>query len=181
MDHMKVVVASFNPVKLNAAEQAFQRQFPGQSVEVVPMAVGSGVADQPLTDEETRQGARTRAAAARDQAPDADYWVGMEGGLELLDGCLLASAWMVIQNRAGRRGEARTPTLPLPPGIQSLVEGGMELGEANDRVFATVNSKQAGGAFGLLTEGRMTRGGIYTQALELALIPLVHKLWKDPG
>ena len=40
-----------------------------------------------------------------------------------------------------------------------------------DRVFATVNSKQGGGAFGLLTDGRYTREGIYRQTLELALIP----------
>ena len=34
---------------------------------------------------------------------------------------------------------------------------GMELGEANDRVFETSGSKHAGGAFGLLTDDRLTR------------------------
>ena len=40
------------------------------------------------------------------------------------------------------------------------------------------NSKQGGGAFGLLTDGLMTREGVYTQTLILALIPFVHELWK---
>jgi non-canonical (house-cleaning) NTP pyrophosphatase len=69
----------------------------------------------------------------------------------------------------------------MPPAVQRLVAEGLELGEANDRVFATTNSKQQGGAFGLLTGGRYTREGVYTQALVLALIPFVHELWAEGG
>ena len=58
-----------------------------------------------------------------------------------------------------------------------LLDGGMELGDANDRVFATVNSKQAGGAYGLLTDGLYTRQSVYTQTLILALIPFVNELY----
>ena len=61
--------------------------------------------------------------------------------------------------------------------MQQLVNSGLELGEANDRVFSTLNSKQGGGAFGLLTDGLMTRESVYTQTLTLALIPFVHELW----
>jgi non-canonical (house-cleaning) NTP pyrophosphatase len=53
----------------------------------------------------------------------------------------------------------------------------MELGEANDRVFATVNSKQGGGAYGLLTDGRYTRESIYAQTLIIALTPFVNALY----
>ena len=84
---------------------------------------------------------------------------------------------MVVQDASGRSGEARSASLPMPPAISRLVRQGLELGEANDRVFRTVNSKQGGGAFGLLTDGRYTREGIYAQTLVLALIPLVHPLW----
>ena len=89
----------------------------------------------------------------------------------------MAFAWMVIANRDGRVSETRSATLPLPPEVQRLVSAGLELGEANDRVFSTMNSKQGGGAFGLLTDGLMTREGIYAQTLILALIPFVHELW----
>lgn len=111
--------------------------------------------------------------------PDADFWVGLEGGLDVLDNRLMAFAWMVVSDVHGKRGESRSVSLPLPPEIQSLVTSGMELGEANDRVFSTINSKQQGGAFGLLTEGLMTRESVYTQTLILALIPFVHELWSD--
>jgi non-canonical (house-cleaning) NTP pyrophosphatase len=84
---------------------------------------------------------------------------------------------MVVTNQDGRSSETRSVTLPLPPGVQTLVCDGLELGEANDRVFSTVNSKQGGGAYGLLSNGLMTRESVYTQTLVLALIPFVHELW----
>ena len=182
---MNIMITSRNPAKIAAAEEAFRQVFadrdPSAELSFHPVSVPSGVADQPLSDEETRRGAHQRIDAARKAQPDADFWVGMEGGLERIDGRWAASAWMVVCDHSGRRGEARTPTLPLPPGVQQLLDQGLELGEANDRVFATHNSKQAGGAFGLLTEGRLTRGGIYAQSLLLALLPLTHALWDGEG
>ncbi len=174
---MKVVVTSFNPVKIAAVKKAFETQFPANRLSLVTLAVESGVSDQPMSDQETRQGARNRVESARLLHADADYWVGLEGGLDVFDGHLMAFAWMVIGDVHGRTSETRSATLPLPPGIHSLVESGMELGEANDRVFSILNSKQGGGAFGLLTGGLMTRESVYTQTLVLALIPFVNELW----
>ena len=122
-------------------------------------------------------GARNRAQNASEAAADADYWVGMEGGIEVIDGQLMAFAWMVVRNRDGRVSEARSVTLPLPPAVRELVESGLELGDANDRVFATVNSKQGGGAYGLLTAGRYTRESVYEQTLLIALTPFVNELY----
>ena len=174
---MKIIVASLNPVKLSAVKQAFRTQFPDARPELIPHSVETGVSEQPMSDEETRQGARNRVLGVRSLEPEADYWVGLEGGIEVVDDDLLAFAWMAVGDRSGRISEARSATLPLPPAIRDLVAGGMELGDANDLVFATVNSKQGGGAFGLLTDGLLTRESIYTETLILALIPFVHELW----
>lgn len=174
---MRVVVASKNPAKLEAVREAFAVLFPDEQLEIDGLAVDSGVKEQPDSDAETRQGAINRATAALEQCPDAAYSVGLEGGLERIENRWLASAWMAVLDQRGRLGLARTPTLPLPPAVEALLEQGLELGEANDRVFTTRNSKQKGGAFGLLTEGRMTRGGVYAQTLQLAMIPLLHPLW----
>jgi inosine/xanthosine triphosphatase len=175
---MKVVVASLNPVKIGAVRAAFAAQFPGADFMIEPVSIDSGVAEQPMSDAETRLGAHNRVERARTAYPDADYWVGLEGGLDAIDGVLMGVAWMAVGGPDGRVSQARTPTLPIPPAVQRLVEQGLELGAANDRVFDTVNSKQGGGAFGLLTDGRYTREGVYTQAVELALIPFVHALWQ---
>jgi len=174
---LNVVVTSFNPVKIEAVRQAFLNRFPSRGIKLIPVHVESGVADQPMSDEETRRGATTRVANARLKMPDADFWVGLEGGLDYFDGQLMAFAWMAVSSSDQRSSETRSATLPLPPEVQVLVEAGLELGEANDRVFSTLNSKQGGGAYGLLTGGFMTRESVYTQTLILALIPFVHELW----
>ena len=178
---MNVVVASRNPVKIGAANEAFSAVFPDAPIRVRGVSIDSGVGDQPESDAKTREGARARASRAQDAVPDADFWVGLEGGVEVLDGQLMAFAWMAIKGRVGEISEARSPTLPLPPAVKALVDAGMELGEANDRVFSTVNSKQGGGAYGLLTNGRYTRESIYAQTLIIALTPFVNSLYPQFG
>ena len=174
---MRIVVASKNPVKVSAVDMAFSKQFPGINLDLIPMNAESGVSDQPMSDSETRRGAANRVAYVKTAQPDAEFWVGLEGGLDFFDGRLMAFAWMAISGPDGKFSESRSSTLPLPPKVQQLVEGGLELGDANDRVFSTLNSKQGGGAYGLLTDGLYTRESIYTQTLVLALIPFVHQLW----
>jgi inosine/xanthosine triphosphatase len=174
---MNIVVASRNPVKIDAVTQAFSSQFPEAVLEVVSIEVESGVSAQPVTDQETRRGARNRAENARRVRPDADFWVGLEGGIDTFDEQLMAFAWMAVCSRNGKFGEARSVTLPLPPAVKKLVDSGLELGAANDRVFGTVNSKQQGGAYGLLTDGRYSRQFIYSQTLIIALIPFVNDLY----
>jgi inosine/xanthosine triphosphatase len=174
---LKVIVASGNPVKLKAVQEAFSAQFSGVELEYGIANVSSDVSDQPMSDEETRQGARNRANNAATVEPDADFWVGLEGGLQTIDRQLMAFAWMAIRGADGKIGEARTVTLPLPPAVKKHIDDGLELGDANDRVFSTINSKQAGGAYGLLTNGRYSRGGVYAQALTIALVPFVNELF----
>jgi inosine/xanthosine triphosphatase len=175
--HLQIIVASRNPVKIDAARRAFNALFPGASIQCEAVSAKSGVSDQPMSDNETREGARNRAVRASEAKPDADYWVGMEGGIEVIDEQLMAFAWMVVRSANGQVSEARSVTLPLPPAVRDLVDSGLELGDANDQVFATVNSKQGGGAYGLLTEGRYTREGVYEQTLIIALTPFVNSLF----
>ena len=176
--NVKVIVASENPVKLAAAREAFSQQFPGHDIECIALNVDSGVDDQPFSDDETRHGAINRSHNACEEHPEADFWVGLEGGVDTFNGQLMTFAWMAVLGPGGRTSTARTVTLPLPHTVKDLVEGGMELGDANDRVFSTANSKHEGGAFGLLTGGRFTREGVYTDTLTIALVPFTNKLYK---
>jgi non-canonical (house-cleaning) NTP pyrophosphatase len=50
----------------------------------------------------------------------------------------------------------------------------MELGEADDVVFGTDNSKQKMGAVGLLTKGLTNRAQYYEEAVQKALIPYMN-------
>ncbi|MEW5873046.1 MAG: inosine/xanthosine triphosphatase [Chloroflexota bacterium] len=165
-----VVVASTNPVKVQAVRRGFERMFPGATFEFHTLSVPSGVRDQPASDREALQGARNRAAGAAAQSPAAAYWVGVEGGVEEQDGEMAAFAWIVIQ-ADGLCGKGRTGTFYLPWRVAGLVRQGVELGEADDIVFGRSNSKQENGAVGLLTGDVLNRAQLYEQAVILALMP----------
>ncbi len=174
---MLVVVASHNPVKKAAVSQAFQSEYGAANIEIVAVDAKSGVSNQPRGDTETRSGAINRATDAAAKQQDADFYVGLEGGVDLFDDKLMAFAWIAIRHSSGEMSTVRSVSLPLPDAVRDLVAEGLELGAANDQVFSTINSKQKGGAFGLLTEGRITRESVYGQATSIALIPFVHELF----
>ena len=166
----QIIVASKNPVKLQAVMMGFEQIFTDEEFSVQGMSVPSGVDDQPFTQEETLQGAINRVAQAQQEADKVDYWVGIEGGVEDVNGELHAFAWVIIRS-ASMQGKGCTGTFVLPPRVAELVHGGMELGDADDVVFERNNSKQANGAVGLLTGDVITRASLYAHAVVLALIP----------
>lgn len=128
-----------------------------------------------MGDAETLHGAEARARNARIHAPDADYWVGIEGGCEDRERVLHGFAWIVVLAR-DREGRSRTASFEIPPAVAVLVRGGMELGHADDQVFGRSNSKQGNGAVGLLTADAVDRVALYEPAVVLALIP-----FRNPG
>jgi inosine/xanthosine triphosphatase len=133
------------------------------------------VSDQPGSDGETLRGALNRAANAAAAAPEADYWAGIEGGIEERDGEMAGYAWIVVRGQglagSSRTGKGRTGTFFLPRRVAELVRQGLELGDADDAVFGRSNSKQENGAVGILTGNVVDRAELYEQAVVLALIP----------
>lgn len=168
-----VIIASSNPVKINAAREGFSKIFPDRSFEFKGIEVPSGVPDQPMTDEETLLGASNRASNARTAASEADFWVGIEGGIHETSEGMLAFAWVVVLSNE-REGKSRTSTFYLPPKVTELIHAGIELGHANDQVFGEKNSKHKGGAVGSLTGGVLNRSEYYVQPVLLALIPFLN-------
>jgi len=168
-----VVAATTNPAKIQAIAQAFSDVFGEGSCHICGVAVESGVSAQPLSDTETRTGARQRVANARTAAPEADFWVAIEAGIE--GDC--AFAWMVIENTQ-QRGESRSASFTLPPVVMSGLAAGRELGEEMAQLTGEKNIKHQGGAIGAFTQGLLSRSSVYHQALILALCPLTHPFYQ---
>jgi inosine/xanthosine triphosphatase len=164
-----IIIASHNPVKIQACLTGFQSIFPQETFEIRSVSVSSGVSDQPISDRETLQGAQNRAENAAEESPEGDYWVGIEGGVEEMGIDLTAFAWIVICS-SNQTGKSRTGTFFLPAAITRLVRTGIELGEADDQVFGQHNSKQGMGAIGLLTDNAVNRTALYAHAVTLALV-----------
>jgi inosine/xanthosine triphosphatase len=166
----KVIVASKNPVKIDAVKRGFEKMLEGIEFEFLGVSVPSGVSDQPMTNVETLQGAKNRAQNAQKEVPEADYWVGVEGGCEETFEGMEAFAWVVVQS-TDRMGKGKTGVFFLPEKIRVLVQSGIELGVADDMVFQRTNSKQANGAVGILTGDVLDRATFYIEAVIFALIP----------
>ncbi|MBY5981598.1 inosine/xanthosine triphosphatase [Ferrimonas balearica] len=170
MSQAVVAVASHNPVKIRAAEQALAHSFADRPWQSRAHAVPSGVAEQPMNDEETRQGALNRLAALRQADPEADYYVAFEGGYDRLDGVPCTFAYVAVSD-GHRTRVGRSAPLPLPPVIATRLEAGEELGPVMDDLFQQHNIKQRGGAIGILTGGLMDRASLYQDTLILQLAP----------
>lgn len=165
-----IIVASANPAKISAVADAFCEAFPGQSFSIEGISVSSEVRDQPLSADETLRGARNRVKNARQIRPEADYYVGLEAGID----DHYTFAWMVIEN-GNQRGEARSASLPLPALALEKIQQGIELGDVMDEMFNQQNIKQKGGAIAMLTNNILSRSSVYQQALILALIPFMNQ------
>lgn len=166
-----VIVGSQNPVKLEAAQRAFKQVFPGEQFKVMGCPAESGVSNQPKSDEETFSGVTNRVKHCREMYPDADYYAGLEGGIERVHNEWITIAWMYIEDQAGNHGKARSAAHPLPKKIQKLLDEGLELGEASDIVFSRENTKHAEGTIGIMTQGLVTRADYYVQPMIFALVP----------
>jgi inosine/xanthosine triphosphatase len=169
---MLVIAASRNPVKIQAVQEAFMQAFPRSTVRVEGIAAPSGVRDQPMSDAETLRGARNRVAYAKTQHPGADFWVGVEGGVQPMEGRLDAFGWIVVQDTK-QEGDARSASFFLPPAATQAIREGGELGPVMDELFDETDVKHKGGAVGLLTNGLVSRQALYVQPLLLALIPFL--------
>lgn len=168
----RVIVASQNPVKLAVARKAFIQVFPNQALEIVAVQTDSGVPAQPF-DEQTLEGAMHRLAQIRMSHPNADYWISQEGGLfhDSVD-VYHNRAWIVACDRQGHIAKSSTASFALPKGIATLVESGLELGEASDIYWNTTGLKHGVGGIGHLTDGLIDRTQFYVQAAIIAFSAL---------
>lgn len=169
---VQIAIGSTNPIKRYASENVLKQVFP-QAI-FTALEVASGVQAQPWGDTETRLGALNRANAAR-QAADADFGVGLEGGVQETEFGLMTCAWCVITHHDGRVGVGGSSCMLLPEAIAEKVRAGLELGAAMDEYTGQHNIKHGLGAIGVLTNGLATRQSAYESLLTLALSPFVRQ------
>ena len=169
-----VIIASENPVKINAVKGAFHKVFPNIPFTFIGVDVPSNVSPQPRSEKECIQGANNRVENCKNTVPNADFWVGIEAGIERQNSEMASFSWTIIHSTEGLTGKATTGISYLPETIVELIDSGKELGEAMDIVFGEHDSKQNNGAVGLLTGNAITRQKIHEVAVILALIPFKH-------
>ncbi len=171
-NHLNIIVGSTNPIKINAAQTTIATFYPNASIQCQGMQAPSLVPEQPMTAEETKQGAINRVKYCQSRH-EADFYFAMEGGVDLFEQGPATFAYLAIATK-NQLSIGRSASLPLPIAVYQALKQGEELGHVMDRLFNTKNIKQQGGAIGLLTQHKATRESTYTQGLILAMAPILN-------
>ncbi|KAJ3140420.1 hypothetical protein HK101_003502 [Irineochytrium annulatum] len=150
---MICAVGSTNRAKLASVEQALAKVFSeaADRVDVRGCAVASGVRDQPTSDQETMQGAIARAKAAMAAVPDADFGVGIEGGVQEIAGKWFESGWVAVVDAKGKTGLGTSARYQLSEGIMRRIKAGEELADIMDDMTGTQDVRHNAGAMGSLS------------------------------
>ena len=155
---MKILVGSKNPVKILAAQEVFEKYF--TDVKVTGFQISSGVSDQPINNE-TFKGAENRAVELKKindkKNINADYFVGIEGGITKQHNRWFAFGGMCIIDKDNKKAYGSSPQFELPDFVIEQLLNGVELGDVMDKLINTTNSKHKSGAIGFFTNNIITK------------------------
>ena len=174
---IKVVVGSENPVKINATKKAFNKFF--HSVEVIGVKVDSEVGEQPFSNEVTLIGAINRAKNAMKKVANADYWVGIEGGLYVTSVGVFVNGWVAITN-GSNFGYGSTISVQIPKSVVKMLETGevRELEEGIEKISGIETPGEKMGAIGILTNNLIDREEAFIHAIFAAMAPFITRYYE---
>ncbi len=170
---IKIIVASNNPVKINATKEAFASLFPETEFEVSGHETDSGVSDQPMSEQEAYDGAYNRAKALNKNNL-ADYYVGIEAGLIYINNELYNQAQIVVMDNQGLISQSRTSIFKLPKIVATLVKEGRTLGDASDEFFNITGVGSRNGTCGVITGDVIDRTRYFFEPLVFAFSVFKH-------
>ncbi|PFA69648.1 inosine/xanthosine triphosphatase [Bacillus sp. AFS015802] len=163
---LKVAIGTTNPAKVQAIQKAFQEQY--GEVQFQCMKTESYVSEQPLSDQETIEGAINRAKNVL-KVTDSDIGIGLEGGVsEALYGMFVCN-WGALVDRQGNEIIGGGARISLPKEISMELKAGKELGPLMDEYTQRTGIRKKEGAIGVFTNGLITREAMFLHVVELLI------------
>lgn len=163
---MKILIGTYNKAKTKAVEAISTIYYPDAIFENI--AVPSLVSDQPMSQEETRQGAINRAKQLMDNT-DALFGIGLEGGIQEIDGQMYICNWGALVTQTGAIFTATGAGVPLPNEIAEQLLAGAELGPVMD-VYTNKNDiRHDEGAIGVFSNGLVNRRAMFEHIMQLLI------------
>jgi inosine/xanthosine triphosphatase len=206
METILVAVGSTRRPKVNAVSEALAAIRTVSdflpAFEVVGVEVPSGVRHTPLSREDLMAGARQRAEAlvqiARAKNEPWKYFVGLEGGLNVIRGLdvipsldvmpeldvvseasnrwVFLESWAYVTDGEGRGSFGQSGAVLVPEALaETVVDDGVELSQAIDTFAGGHNIRDAEGAWGILTRNLTTRQDSFRAAVINAFAPFFNR------
>lgn len=177
---MKFFVASSNPVKINAVKLAIIEHFPDS--ELAGFEVESGVSAQPMTDDETKQGAINRAKNLRQmlldkkliKRSDSVLCLGLEGGVfqpqESEDkNQFWSTVWVSALDQNEKLFLSNGARFPLPEFLSEMLSSGQEMGPSLGKYVGDENLRKKEGMIGYLTKNFTSRTSEYSGIAKMTI------------
>jgi inosine/xanthosine triphosphatase len=185
METIRIAVGTRRPPKLDSVREALQALGPllhaQASFEVRGFEVATGVSHTPQSRTELMAGARGRCEALmRSMKEEAKYFVGLEGGLEVVhedgreDGRRLVflESWAFVCKASGQGFYGRSGAILLPSALAAdVIDRGMELSNAIEAFTGMQGVRDAQGAWGILTKNLINRQESFRIAVISAFAP----------
>jgi inosine/xanthosine triphosphatase len=184
MAKIYVAVGSTRRPKLNAVWEGLTvfgpSLDPNAQFEVVGVEVGSGVGHTPLSRAELMAGARQRAETlvrlAREHNEPWRYFVGLEGGLDVVEEngrrLVFLENWAYVTDGAGRSAYGQSGSILIPGALaEQVLDHGVDLAQAIDTYAGGQGIRDAQGAWGVLTRKLITRQDAFRVAVINAFAP----------
>lgn len=159
---MIVAVGSTNRVKIEAVAQGLE----GEAITLISHPAASQVRDQPISDEETLQGAINRAKDCLSKT-QAIVAFGLEGGIVFMNDHVYLCHWGALVDRNDNLLFSNSPLLRLPDEYREGLLNGQDLDAimANHTGIANIGKKE--GAMGYFTQNRLTRSQVLAQTVKI--------------
>lgn len=169
---MKIIIASQNPVKVEALKEIIQDYPHLKDSNVVSVMATSGVSNQPKSLEETIKGAMNRSRIAYS---DCDYSFGIESGLMAVPhtktGYMDVCVCVIFDGNEYHLGLSSAWEAPKMV-AEYMLNDGLNMNDAAYKAGLTKNPKVGSteGLVGIVTKGRLTRKEYTKEAIRTALI-----------
>jgi inosine/xanthosine triphosphatase len=172
---------------------------PGARFEIVGREVPSGVRETPLNLAESMAGARNRAEAlvqiAREEKLPWRYFIGLEGGLDVVEEpfhaesgflklrrIVFLSGWAYVTDGTEHGAFGQSGAIELPESLAAeVIDKGVSLSVAIDAFAARQGVRDAEGAWGVLTAGLITRRDSFRIAATNAFAPFFNAAMYAPA
>lgn len=179
---MIIAIGSTNQAKVQAVVEVIKDYPLLANAKVVAIATDSEVGDQPLSLQETIQGAKNRARKAFEMSKGCSYGLGIESGLmqtfEASGSYLHTCACAIYDGKNYSTGLSTGFEIP-PPILDLVLKRKCNLSQACLESGITTNTKigSAEGLVGILTQGRVDRKEYSKECVRMALVKIMHTNW----
>ena len=176
---MKILIGTQNKAKLKAISDAIHESpYFSEWVDIEWLNADSWVSEQPRSLEETLKGAKWRIKNLVKSWVEADYYIGLEWWVTLLDNAAFLFWFAAISDWKSTH-IANSSMLPLPEKFKiELFENKADLWDLARNITWDSNITHKWGTYWELTEWMITRDIAFKQAIHCALAPFFNKHYK---